>query len=148
MLSLRLKTTLHKKNSVHCCLRSKPYAMLFDRLQTTQYWNKSCAMLSKHIWLLQMLCQHLANIAQEKSQASIEQKDKIVWNNDIVVTCMLNLINLYCSNIFHVPVFIIYQLFLPYHILYMLLFLSIHKGFSFQQFPFKILISGRTYFFN
>ena len=43
--------------------------------------NKSCAMLSKHIWLLQMLCQHLANIAQEKSRASIEQKDKIVWNN-------------------------------------------------------------------
>ena len=63
-------------------------------------------MLSKHIWLLQMLCQHLANIAQEKSQASIE--DKIVWNNDIVVT-----------------------IFLPYDILYMLLFLSIHKGFSF-----------------
>ena len=93
--------------------------------------NKSCAMLSKHIWLLQMLYQHLANIAQEKSQASIEQKDKIVWNNDIVATCMLNLINLYCSHFFHVPVFIIYQLFLPYHILYMLLFLSIHKGFSF-----------------
>ena len=37
-----------------------------------------------NIWLLQMLCQHLANIAQEKSRASIEQKDKIVWNNDIV----------------------------------------------------------------
>ena len=37
-----------------------------------------------NIWLLQMLWQHLANIAQEKSRASIEQKDRIVWNNDIV----------------------------------------------------------------
>ena len=37
-----------------------------------------------NIWLLQMLWQHLANIAQEQSRASIEQKDRIVWNNDIV----------------------------------------------------------------
>ena len=48
MLSLSLQTTLHKKNSVHCCLRSKPYAMLFDRLQTTQHCKISCAMLSEH----------------------------------------------------------------------------------------------------
>ena len=37
-------------------------------------------------------CLNLADIAQEKSQAKIEQKDKLVRNNDIVHAC-LNFIN-------------------------------------------------------
>ena len=50
------QTKLHKKNSVYCCLNklgttlhgSKPYAMLSERLQTTQYRKKSCAMSSEN----------------------------------------------------------------------------------------------------
>ena len=39
-----------------------------------------------------MLCQHWTNfldIAQEKSWANIEQKDKIVWNIDIALVLFL-----------------------------------------------------------
>ena len=40
---------------------------------------------------------------------------------------------------FNVSLFIIYQLFLPYHISYLLFFLSICQGFSLQWFSYKIL---------
>ena len=55
------------------------------------------------------------------------QKDAFVILNIHVVFAFFHFIMI-CS-IFHVPLSIIYQLFSPYHILYMQFFLNIHKGF-------------------
>ena len=42
-------------------------------------------------------CSNLADIAKEKSQANIEEKDKIVRNNDMVHACFI-----YISRSIHV----------------------------------------------
>ena len=57
-----------------------------------------------------MLCQHLANIVQEKPRASIEQKDKIVWNNDIVHAYWIWLIFPFSLDCFYFSCSCIYHL--------------------------------------
>ena len=109
MLSLRLQTALHKKNPVQYCLnilgtilyRKNPMLCCPRGSKQHSIAKKSSVMSKQHLvtfwqfllwigWffnnnrLQQMLCQHcsnLGNIAKEKSQTNIEQKDRIVWNN-------------------------------------------------------------------
>ena len=105
-------TKLHRKNPQYCLRGSRQHCTSKNPLQ--------CVL-------------NTINIAQEKSWANIEQKDKLVRNNDIVHACWSLLIFLFYHDCSYFSCFLIYHLsfFLPYYVvLYTLFFLSIREEFS------------------
>ena len=140
MLSLKLETTLCKKNSVHCCLntfwtalhRSKSYAMSSEGLQTT-YHQKKILCNVVIIPLGQYFTGKTRNIVWEAPDNIVHVKiKKPAKYNDIVCT-MLKFINFFNLSLlflfFMFPYLSFINFFLPYHVLYTLFFLSIHKEF-------------------
>ena len=92
----------------------------------------------------------LLNLQKKISWANIEQKDKLVWNNDIVHACWIWLTFLFYHDCSYFSCFLVYHLSIIFAISH-----SVHvllsqywQGISLQWFLFKILDIWKNLFFN
>ena len=92
-------TKLHRKNPQYClrgsrqhCTRKNPVQCVLNTI-----WSLSSDFDFGlvNFLLISGCCKYHINIAQEKSWANIEQKDKLIRNNDIVQACWSLLIFLF-----------------------------------------------------
>ena len=144
MLSNTLATILHRKNLQNC--PRAPDNITQEKILCNVVWTPSCHFTMIlfwtgyffNIWLLQMSHQHcsnLADIAQKKSRADIEQKYKILRNKDIAHVCWSWLIFPFYHDCSYFSCFLIYIYNFFCHI-------TFHTRCSFAIFVRDFLISG------